>query len=264
MLTKVNRIFFLAKGNEVMYCRKCGKELKFGWKVCPKCGTKIKYINDQEKISMQKSIHNSIPDKEKIDFVIGDTKITGRLLIKILAFIAIICFFCPLYLVSCSGQELLSVTGVDLTLGFEYMGEKMNGAVSCGSLFLLPVISFCATFVKKDEDKEWIKDASYTNAICAIAPLLVIIYNTQAFVVRAEETPLTVQKEPALVIMIIVNLLSSIIGIYLAYLSELHFENTSKIKTFCFKAKIVLKSLAGGIIVALIALFVEFQLWDGQ
>lgn len=111
-----------------MYCTGCGKEIKEGWIICPSCG---KAVNGSETVQGQET-QSSINERylDAIDkaetYDINKIKKVGRLLLKVLALIAIVCFFCPSYMVSCSGQELFSLNGLDMTFGFEYLGEEIG------------------------------------------------------------------------------------------------------------------------------------------
>lgn len=171
-----------------MYCRNCGNELQDEWVRCPYCGCDVhnekitaeqekpcaqqmkqgqKQIQQTEKIqdnkqqSFEQSKHNEkkiINIKEsKEDFLIGSRNISGRLVLRVCALIAIICYFCPMYMVSCGGNEVGKLSGFDFTVGFSYMNQKIPGNIEFGLLLLLPIISFagigCSKLTEMDLEK---------------------------------------------------------------------------------------------------------------
>jgi len=255
-----------------MFCRKCGKEVDTSWTVCPYCEKRLGDVNEgkqeesqnvPEQINSPENNFGAIPDetdtKIKTDFTIGNSKITGRLVLKVLALIAIVCFFCPLYMISCAGREIGTLNGLDLTLGFELMDQPMDGNLAYGVLLLLPIINMCFAFVnekklKVDELQQVFRGASYGNAICSGTTLLYVWYITASLQSAAEETALEIVSQPAVAVMEAVSLAGLIIGIYLAYLVEPREKKGKKSNPHIVKLKCVGKAFGGSVILLIVCM----------
>lgn len=254
-----------------MFCKQCGKELKDEWEVCPYCGASVKQARDTrqtndntEDFEQNKEgtsgadTDDVIQEDVKPEPTFGKTGIKIRVGMKLLLLIAMVCFFCPLYLFSCAGNELFTINGLDLTLGFEYMSEDVDGILSFGALFLLPLIAFFATFIKKKfqgtEKIEALRGSGYIGAICSLATAFLALYFTAAFTENAEGTPVAVTTEPAMVILIIANLLTAVLGFYQAF-SYVPLEKDGKVRS---KTKTgitcALKIIAASVVVLIICL----------
>lgn len=209
-----------------MYCKNCGKGLKDDWVKCPYCGTVV--LRDTEKNRTTEYCNDMVQvenEGRKADFTIGNTRINGRLIIKALTIIAMICFFCPLYMVSCAGQEVVSLSGMDMTFGFQYMSQDIEGDLLFGLLAILPFISFCFAFAGKKalvSNGSALKIKSYICAICSCSMVLLIKYFSSSLKDNTSGSGSGIGIAPcaALNIMFAVGLFSMVIGWYLAFLAE--------------------------------------------
>lgn len=238
-----------------MFCRKCGKEVQDNWAVCPSCGQRLQ---NEKKNTMCGQTKEDLDSRNMIrldserNSEQEKNKSSARLILKISAIIMVICFFCPLYMVSCAGQEILELSGADLTFGIQYMDEEIEGSLVYALLLLLPLISLAAAFAnsKKLEmqgDYEKAKSWFYNSAAGGIAMLLLLRYLTAVLRDAFEETAMELNVCTAFYIMVIASILSAFTGGYQAYLLELKTK-----KEIVSKGIIAAKScgliLAGGIL----------------
>lgn len=240
-----------------MYCRNCGKELKEEWEICPYCGKAVNRSNDPEKngeaVSSKESVQTG---EEKADLTSGSKKVTGRLLIKIVSLVAVVCFFCPLYLFSCAGRELFTLSGLDITFGFEYMSEEMEGILSFGALLLLPLIAFLLSFGKKNtaEDSKKRNLKHYIGAACSFAAVLLALYFSATLTGSADGTPLSVTVEFAMILLIIANLLAAAIAFYQIFLCSPREKNGKQLSKASVGIRSALKLAGLSILIAVICL----------
>lgn len=262
-----------------MFCHNCGKEVKEEWRVCPQCGARLGDTNERKQEGSQnvseqanspeynsEAVPDEMDTKIKTDFTIGNSKITGRLILKVLALITIVCFFCPLYMISCAGRELGTINGLDLTLGFELMDQPLDGNLAYGVLLILPIINMCFAFVnekkiKADEMQQVLRAASYGNAICSGTMLIYVWYMTASLQSAAEETALGIVPQPAVAIMEAVSLAGFVIGTYLAYLAEPREKKGKKSNPHIVKLKCIGKAFAGSVILLIVCML---PFGDGQ
>lgn len=241
-----------------MFCRTCGKEIQEEWTCCPNCGEKI-HIKDD--VSENNTIEGNIPKnittvgefgnteilkEQKTDFTLGKTPISGKLLLKILSLIALTCFFCPLYMTSCAGQELIALDGPMLTFGFEYMGETIDGILIFGILAVLPIIIFICAFAGKSVSVKMLNYKSYSVAVCActLYGFIAVFTDKLQSAMSENEVPLKVEPCTALKVLTVISLISAVIGGYLMFLTEPRKKETSSIivAVKCI-AKIVVASI---------------------
>lgn len=186
-----------------MFCRNCGNELQDGWVRCPYCGSTVNIEKNETEHNKQPENQQTGQTKENInfefeklkdygskiikvqdskeDFFIGERNISGRMVLKICALIAIICYFCPMYMVSCGANEVGKLSGFDFTVGFNYANQKISGNIEFGLLLLLPVISFGMCFAKlKEIDLEKrtkeLREQTYFSTICMA--MVIWFYNS--------------------------------------------------------------------------------------
>lgn len=246
-----------------MYCTKCGKELKEEWKSCPFCGEKFE--SKQSQVNNTKVINNT----EDYDFTIGKTKITGKRILQILAIIMIVCFFCPLYMVSCSGTELFNLNGLDVAFGFEYMNEEIAGNIVFFVLLLVPMCILYSTFLKKEDAKSkevrniW-RDHYYFIAYCSGAMVLYIWNFNANLNMRLEEVILEIVSLTALKIIILGGVISCFIGMYLSYLTEDKMKNGKELAKNSIIIKCIGKIILGSVIGFFIFLAIEVKLIDNE
>lgn len=158
---------------------------------------------------------------------------------------------------------MVSLSGLDMTLGFEWMQEEIEGNLMFGLLLALPLVGLCATFVNEKKVEiakryETFKVRSYTSAICAGATVLLILYATSALSSGAEGSALEITACAALNIMEFVSLISAIVGGYLAYLVESRKKNDKVLSKGFIIAKCCGK-IFGGSLICLIIIMVPFS-----
>lgn len=224
-----------------MFCTNCGKEVEDTWKQCPYCGksltTEEKKSEDNPQEVFKEEPHKGKSEKDQYSII--------RIVLKAAAIITFVCFFCPLYMVSCAGQELLSVSGLDLMTGIEYMGEQMDGNIAYGLLGLFPLLGVISAFrLRKKlvilEDYEKMKSIFYEISISGGTAVVTIFFFTRALEDAFAETGLTIDTCIALTIMTLGSILLFAVSGYQAYKLE---KDGRKSILKC------LGSIAGGILV---------------
>ena len=239
-----------------MLCRKGEKEVDEAVSVWPNCVTEIKNesSNSEDGITDKKKekkkspycgeelMKENLQDKDlqedakdlRADISEEDTRKEDdakdqyrimRIAFKVLTIIALVCFFCPLYIVSCAGQEILSVSGLDLMAGFEYMGEKMDGSIGYGLLGLFPLIGVCSAFrFRKNlvllKKYEKIKELFYEISVAGGTTILVNRFFTSALEQSFQGTGADIEAAMALNVMTIASLILLIAAGYQAFRLE--------------------------------------------
>lgn len=213
-----------------MFCKKCGKEVQDNWQVCPNCGQKLQNEKSDimpKQINEQSNSGISGPADVKQNFEQTKNGFNARFILKVLAIIMVICFFCPLYMVSCAGQEVLEVSGADLTFGIQYMDEEIEGNLMYTVLLLLPLFCLMTAFISKrfEINGEYEDEMScfYYSSAGSLAMILFLKYVTGMLKDRSEETALSLEINvcTAYYIIIATSLLYSFIGAYQVYLLKL-------------------------------------------
>lgn len=268
-----------------MFCRKCGGRIEEGWTCCPNCGEDV-YVEkvpagdggngEHEKLNSREAVINTGSTVPVIGSTISDADCTTpdagkrnaislpRNILRILAVIAIVCFFCPLFMVSCAGEELLTISGEELTLGFECMNEDIEGNLIYGTMALFPFMGLCSvvTGYKKLDghaDYEKVKESFYGNAVATGAAVIMIRYFKNALIHAFQGTAVNITPCNALHIMSGVCLVSVFLGGYQAYRMELQEggEASNKVIT---ALKCCGNILAGSVMLVVIALIISHYL----
>lgn len=200
-----------------MFCAECGKEVKETWKRCPYCGNIL--LENEEDYSDVNLTEESIQDETK------DSYKTVRIALKIISIIAFTCFFCPLYMFSCGGQEIFSVSGLDLMIGFEYMDEQMEGHIIYGLLGLFPLSGVYYAFQNKKQlvqmhEVSEIKEAMYDIFEAGAGTIIVNCFFKTTMLKVFEDTAIYVETCTAWDIMIWCGLGMMILSGYYAYQLE--------------------------------------------
>ena len=268
-----------------MFCRNCGHELQDGWVRCPYCGSNVniekdeteydKHPKDQQTGQTKGNVTSEFEtlkdygskiikvQDSKEDFLIGNWNISGRMVLKICALIAIICYFCPMYMVSCGAKEVGNLSGFDFTVGFSYMNQKIPGNIEFCLLLLLPVISFGLCFAKVTETdlevrtKE-LRETTYFSTICMA--MVLWFYNSihgkideAASQSILQVTPLFAEKISLLAAWVFVAC-----GTFLAYILEPR-EKNGKLRSPLVIGIISLAKIIGISLVALAFLLVILE-----
>lgn len=119
---------------------------------------------------------NAVINPYKDDFSITSYRITGRQILKFLILAIITCFFCPMFMVSCSGIEYNAkkISGTELVAGVNYMGESvMDGNLFYLPLLVLPIIALVFLFLAKHRKWHGIVSAASCGS-CSF--ILLIVY----------------------------------------------------------------------------------------
>lgn len=267
-----------------MFCRKCGGRIEEGWTCCPNCGEEV-YVEKgltenggngaYEKLDSREAVINTGSTVLVTGSTISDADYTtpdagkrnaislSRNILRLLAIIAIVCFFCPLFMVSCAGEELFTISGEDLTLGFGYMDEDIEGNFIYGTLALFPFLGLCYVTADRKKpdghiDYEKVKEGFYNNAAAAGATVIMIRYLKNALIDAFMETAINITPCSALHIMSGVCIISVFLGGYQAYRMELHGDKASGKGMTALKC--CGKILAGSVGLVLVALVISYYL----
>ncbi len=237
-----------------MFCENCGSKVEDEWTCCPNCGADLQKTTGipAKNASAEAGDDSNLPQNLKTDFTVGKSRISGRHLLKILAIIALTCFFCPLYMVSCAGQELITIDGADMTFGFQYMGENVDGNLMFGCMALFPLCNLFFAFRRKKDTLEKLNYKSYSIAIGSCALVFFVKYMTEKLCSAFEGTGLEITPCTALHVMLAASAASAGIGGYLAYLTDLEDEEGEEPKKIFVAAKCVGKILGLGFILLVI------------
>lgn len=237
-------------------CRKCGVSIDDTWQACPYCGEELNYDGTQ-----------NMNEKEQYDKEIeNETRITQKLgrVLKILILIVIVCFFCPMYMVSCGNQEVATLSGVDLTFGFTVAAEEVQGNLIFSLLVLLPILAFVTLLKnnsldrKTEEGRKEIKQRFY---ICGAAMMSVVLFELYFFSTiqsNLEENMILYEATGTCYIMRIVALISVGFSTYQAHL----FEPCEKEGKLLSKNQKILQSIKNVVIIALVLSIVIIAIYS--
>lgn len=138
------------------YCRKCGKELEFGAKFCPSCGTKVDTVSFSEVVSSVKSetekVSKSVAQKAKSTDFGKNAKTTLELLgsAKPLFFATIAMFVLNFFL---SFSDMIEFTLVFSTRSTSFLGlfkleREYTGKGSGGDAdYMIPILTVCLILI---------------------------------------------------------------------------------------------------------------------
>lgn len=259
------------KGKRTMFCKDCGSKLEEGWTCCPYCGAELdiekehiekKYISEgKDKLNIEKTLGSAMSDTSESKSIF-----LSRSVLKLLAIIALTCFFCPIFMVSCAGEELFTISGADLTLGFQFEGDEVEGNLIYGTLALFPIFSFCSVIAGRKklnihENYKKIRDEFYNSAAAAGATIIMIRYFKNSLIEAFKEAAIEITPCRALYIMSFVCVISVFLGGYQAYQMEPRVENDAADKVIA-ALKSSGKILVGSIGLAFIV-FIIFYYFGG-
>lgn len=202
-------------------------------------------------------------ETEKFENISTYNKI--RFVLKVLTIIVLVCFFCPLYLVSCAGQEVLSVNGLDMTFGFDYMNEQIEGQLVFGLFAILPLLNVYSLFTSDRKilmNKEYkkLQDKYYSVAICSMCLVTLIGNLTETFMINASDSMLEIKEGFALEVMLYLSLIEIIIAIYVIDLIETNVEHGKEWKRVgAILKNIGLVFITGLILAGIVIYFVPKQ-----
>lgn len=183
-----------------MYCTNCGREVSSAETFCPYCGIQLTVDN--------------VPD----DLNVSKYGITGRSILKILSAIIMICFFCPSFLVSCSGTEVVTFSMAELAVDREYMGEQIEGNFMFALFLILPLISLVYLFIKSRR-KSHGRVCAVVSMICSVSAL-VIYFMAKGNLEEDAGYALELQMMLAFYIYILCGFINIFLGTYLDFLSR--------------------------------------------
>lgn len=137
-----------------MKCAKCGK--KFDGEFCPECGTAIKVYSEM----MEQK-----PTNRFTQFL---QQLTPKRFAKIVLLLSMVCFVFPFLTVSCQGNEVQTMTGVELMSGFDFGTEHVEGNELIICAFAFAFLGIVHAFLRKTHT---------LTAICGlISSMLLVLY----------------------------------------------------------------------------------------
>lgn len=205
-------------------------------------------MTDNPEDVMENSQELNGVDAKKTDRAMEKKKSNVRMILKVLALVALVCFFCPLYMVSCAGQEVCSMSGLDLTLGFQAMGEEIEGSFLWGIIALLPVVWFGVySYAENPEDSTY-----YVGTACSGGLLLIMLFIDLALE-DAGAGLMKVTPCAAATVIKLASLLASGAGGYLLFLEELELKTGEKINKVWIAVKSIGKTIGSALFVLVLA-----------
>lgn len=237
-----------------MFCKNCGNELDERWMACPKCGADVAEPQAEETNSDEtQNLNEEVQYDNEMGNEVKIARKPGRVL-KLLILVVIVCFFCPMYMVSCGNQEVATLSGIDLTFGFTVATEEIEGNWIFGLLVLLPILAFVAILKNNsldrttEEGREEIKQRFYICGAAMMSAMLFELYFFSTIQSNLEESMILYEAMGSCHIMRIAALISVGLATYQAHL----FEPWEKDGRVLSKKQKILRSIKNVVIIALI------------
>lgn len=94
-------------------CTKCGARMSDSNRFCEKCGSTL--------VTETAAGHTAVPVRSETSLsqLVGWLQKYGRHIMRVAALLAVVLFFCPLFLVSCEGVQM-NVSGFQTATGFGF------------------------------------------------------------------------------------------------------------------------------------------------
>lgn len=194
-----------------MYCSNCGAPLSEEMRFCTKCG-----------VAVTRDGYCSLTGKLKDHKIYFDfeKKSGGKIILKILTLVMIICFFCPMFLFSCYGTEAARMSGFEMATGAEIMGEEVEGEVVFIFFLILPVAALICLFIKS---REWklerlavtLSGTGGLSLILVYRTLLSRIKESQGSKVDYEYLEIGIKALGAFYVYVIAAIIITLVGTYL-------------------------------------------------
>ena len=201
------------------FCSECGWDISGVTNYCPRCG---KTLQSKRRQPVSQEYQNAAMNL-KDDFSITRYRITGRQILRFLILLIVICFFCPMFMVSCSGIEYNAkkISGTELVTGLNYMGESvMDGNLFYLPLLVLPAIALVYLFLTKQRKWHGIVSAASCGS-CSLILLTVYFFVKIKFENGVNDWNTTNLEFKALIafyLYIVLCLIVVIIGVYIDFL----------------------------------------------
>ena len=132
------------------YCGNCGTQLDEKKRFCPECGkSNISQTGARVGQGVDKAINFAeinIPEVRKQ--LTSDNK---RYFSPALFILALFCLLLPFLTLSCGGQEIVTLTVVDLATGIEIYGERADGNIWAILLIITLVAGLVFSILKGDQ-----------------------------------------------------------------------------------------------------------------
>ena len=164
-------------------------------------------------LGVGQDIKNDNPYED--DFSFSKYQISGRSVLKVLILAIIVCFFCPMFMVSCSGAAVGSFrfSCSDLLMGIGYMGEEMEKMPVFEPFLILPVVTLIHLFLPRH--RKWHGMICIASCgTCGLAlPITYMVLKRQNY-----GAPLQIDVLTAFYLYILFSLTVAVIGIYIDFL----------------------------------------------
>lgn len=279
-----------------MVCKNCGNEVSDDAKYCNYCGAEVDntVLVNEENNALQASqqsisendnaimndnaVENDTTLEKDVTLNVFGHPIKGRLIMKMAAAIAAICFFCPMFMVSCSGIKVREVSLSDVMFGIDeiddndefyddYNYETSDSSESEKSLgmvifLLMPLSAFGTCMISKAE-KGWGQDAANIFGSTALGLLLVyrgILNNFES----SEYAYYGIEIEPlfSFYLYLAMCIIGMCIGIKVVKTHNMNLIANAQLGTNVKKQNVILKTLLSSVGGAILVLIFYFFLND--
>jgi hypothetical protein len=159
-----------------MYCAHCGQEMQERDGFCPHCGTKNIKVEPGNPVAGTQPTPASVKPERKENgetvllggegdaaivaaknyatLKIGDAEISIRAIMLILAAVELLLFFLPWVHITCQGESLTQMSGLELSMGktVSIMGDEadLEGNALVFTMLAIPALMFIIYWVKKE------------------------------------------------------------------------------------------------------------------
>ena len=262
-----------------MYCKNCGRQLDDNMNFCVYCGCNLSenagknrnvYCYSSETSGnagneYDNAYSNADKDvqikKQDKDISLFGHKIKSSIIMKTAAVIAIICFFCPMFMVSCSGVKLMDTSMVELTFGYDTgdydsYGSSYSNSYSSNSsdsvralgmavFFFSPITALVTCMLSKKRDG-WGQEAAIIFGSSAVS--LLIVYSDISNNLSEAASAITITPLLSFYIYIIVNIIGAIVGMKVAEVHNRYIGAKYKTGIKGLKYNALLMTIAGSLI----------------
>lgn len=171
------------------FCTQCGAKLKEGNRFCEQCGNEV-----SSPLKCQ-----TVPEQPKTPATSG--RVGSKSTYVRLAMLAVmVMFFMPFFTISCNGMSLVEMSGFELAVGKEVMGERTDSNHIVLVALVLPALSLLSYTLTHNHG---LNDAA--GALSSAGSLAILLLTRHRILEEAKAVPATLKTEFAFYASVVIH-----------------------------------------------------------